>query len=116
MIHLLPGKLFRYFAIDNRNASLDSHGRPIQNYTDTGEKLKAVLADATPVEREQWQQVNHMVTHTITQPGKPSAKEGDRLRYNDRVFYIQGVVHPGDLGIWTIYYAEERSDLNGVHD
>jgi hypothetical protein len=27
----------------------------------------------------------------------------------DRYFYIQGVNEPGSLGIWTIYYAEERS-------
>ena len=29
-----------------------------------------------------------------------------------RYFYIQGIHEPGSLGIWTIYYAQERSDTH----
>lgn len=115
MIYLRPGNLFRYFSVEKQCASVDGHGRPTQSYQPSQRKVKGVLADATPVEKEQWQQVNHQITHTITQPGPPVAIEGDRLLYNGRVFYVQGIVHPGDLGLWTIYYAVERFDLHAIH-
>ena len=85
----------------------------LKTETENTEIIELVRAiDATPEEIERWQQRQHPITHTITQRGAPIAKEGDRLVFGSRYFYIQGVHEPGSLGIWTIYYAQERSDTH----
>jgi len=109
-MYLRPGNLFKDFTIEKRNEDATARGRVSAGYEPVPDIiLRAVLADADPDERERWQQQQHPITHTITQRGTPLAGEGDRLVLGDRYFYIQGVNEPGSLGIWTIYYAEERS-------
>ena len=54
---------------------------------------------------------DHIVTHTIVQSGPPKAKRTDRLILGERSFYICDVDEVGGLGFSTLYYAEERRDL-----
>ena len=113
-MYLRPGNLIKDFVVEPNDIHLDSRGRPFREYQIENEThIKAVLAEAKPDERERWQQLGHPISHTLTQRGKAKAKPGNRLIHGSRVFYIQGVDNVGELGIATIYYAEERSDLDG---
>lgn len=109
-----PGNLFKDFWVESKITSLTSRGRPTSSFgKDEAVHFLAVLAEAKPTEIERFRQIDHPITHTITQQGRPKAKAKDRLIHDGRIFYVQGVDNPGDLGLWTIYYAEERSDVDG---
>ena len=113
-MYLRPGNLFKDFTIEQKGEGTTARGRVTSGYSPkSGAQLSAVLADADPEEKERWQQQQHPITHTITQRGTPLAGEGDRLVHGSRYFYIQGVNEPGSLGLWTIYYTQERSDTHG---
>lgn len=114
-LHLRPGNLFKDFWVEKCVTGKTSRGRKTAAFQSEGApRLLAVLAEAKPEEIERFRQRSaHPITHTITQRGRPKAKPEDRLVYQGRYFYIQGVDCPGDLGLWTIYYAEERSDVDG---
>lgn len=110
-MHLRPGNLFKDFSIEKKGETLTSRGRAKSGYSgQTGEQLKAVLAEAKPQEKERWKQLQHPISHTITQKGTPKAGAEDRLILGERMFFIQGVDEPGAIGLWTIYYVEERFD------
>ena len=51
-------------------------------------------------------------THQIVQRGGEAAKPGDRLVRGRAHYYILGVDNVAAMGIATIYYAEERLDLD----
>ncbi|MDD3229164.1 MAG: hypothetical protein PHE09_08085 [Oscillospiraceae bacterium] len=113
MMYLRPGNLFKDFSIEKKGATLSTRGRAKSQYDgQTGEQLSAVLADAKPQEKDRWKQLQHPISHTITQKGTPKADAEDRLVLGDRTFFIQGVDDPGALGLWTIFYVEERFDGN----
>lgn len=113
-MYLRPGNLFKDFFVEPRTTAIGGRGRQAITYDTAGTThLLAVLAEAKPDEIERFKQTEHPITHTITQRGRPKAKAGDRLVHGGRLFYVQGIDEPGELGIWTIYYAEERSDVDG---
>lgn len=111
-MYLRPGNLYKDFVIEENVAGVSSSGRPKTSYEGTGTKmLSGVLAEATNKQKMRWEQLQHPITHTIVQDGKPKAKEEDKLILGERVFLVQGIDEPGSLGICTIYYAEERKDV-----
>lgn len=110
-MYLKPGNLYKDFTIEKKGASVTSRGRAKKEYaTDPADQIKAVLAEAKPQEKERWRQLQHPISHTIVQKGKLKATTGDRLIFGERMFFIQGIDEPGALGLWTIYYVEERFD------
>lgn len=112
-MYLRTGNLFKDFVIEKKDETTTARGRPKASYDKSkGNQLRAVLADADPREKERWRQQQHPISHIITQKGAPLAKEGDRLIFGSQIFYIQGVDDPAGLGIWTIYYVEERKDTH----
>ena len=112
-MYLRPGNLFKVFIIEKKGATITSRGRAKAEYdTSKGEQINAVLAEARPEEKERWKQLQHPISHTIVQKGRPKAAVEDRLVLGNRMFYIQGIDEPGALGLWTIYYVEERFDGN----
>lgn len=113
MHYLRPCSLFGAFAIERKKDGPAAHGRFASGYEDRGESLNGSLAEAKPEEIERFRQIGHPVSHTIVQRGRRVAAEGDRLRRNGCFYYVQGVDDPGGLGLWTIYYAEERRDADG---
>lgn len=81
-------------------------------YTGDGtDTLMGCLAEATDDDRTNHSNKEHIVTHTIVQPGSPKAKRADKLILGERVFYIVDIDDAGTLGLSTIYYAEERRDV-----
>jgi len=112
-MYLRPGNLFKDFNIERKGTTISTRGRAKSGYdSQQGEQLKGVLADAKPEEKERWRQLQHPISHTIVQEGKPKADPEDCLTLGERTFFIQGVDNPGSLDIWTIYYVEERFDGN----
>lgn len=109
-----PENLWKDFTIEAKTETTNSRGRAVDGYDiEHPTYTSAILCGATPKEIERFQQKEHPITHVISHKGKPKAKEGDRLILQNRTFYVQGVDDPGDQGIWTLYYCEERS---GTHD
>lgn len=109
-MRLVPGNLLKDFVVQPKAASVKkANGRlREQHRTDPPVRFRAVLANATPREIEQWRQMQHPITHTIVQRGAPSAQAEDRLVLDDRVFAVWGVNNIGALGMYTIYFVEER--------
>ena len=111
-MYLRPGNLFKKFIIEGDDEYIGKLGRPkASDDKDGGRMLTGCLADATEKDRERWKQLEHPITHTIVQAGAPKAKNEDKLVLGERVFIIWAVDDCGGLGITTIYYAEERTDI-----
>lgn len=105
--------MFKEFFIERNNQAITSTGRPTNAYATTMDSLKGCLAKADQKEIMNWNQLQGQISHTIVQSGYPKAKRGDRLRLEDRSFDVKSVDDCGGLGISTIYYVEERKDVNG---
>lgn len=112
-LYLRPGNLFKDFRVEKKEIAINSRGRPKGGYEESGDFLKAVLAKASPEEKERWKQMQHPISHTVVQKGSPKANPEDRLILGNRIFLIQGLDELGSLGLWTIYYVEERFDVRG---
>jgi hypothetical protein len=116
-MYLRPGNLYKDFIVEKKGASISSRGRAKKSYdSESGERIRGILAEAKPQEKERWRQLQHPISHTIVQKGKPKAGPEDRLVFGERIFFIQGVDEPGALGFWTIYYVEERFDGHEYQD
>ena len=110
-MYLRPGNLFKEFVIETDAETIGANGRPKANYQEKPRTLKGCLADTTDSDRERWKQLQHPLTHTVVQAGRPAAKPEDKLILGERVFLIHAVDDCGGLGLTTIYYAEERTDV-----
>lgn len=109
IFYLRPGNLYKDFFVAKCTSGVDGKGRPVKKYdSDHSVVIHAVLAQATPQEKARWEQIQHPITHTIVDRGHPKAAETDQLTCGNRKFYVQGVDEPGQLGLYTIYYVEER--------
>lgn len=110
-MYLRPGSLFHQFIVERKCLKPSENGRPQASFMPTLNVVRGVLSDAKSTEIVRWKALQHPVTHTIVQRyGDPAAKPGDRLVHNNRYFYVRGVDDASMLGIFTIYYVEERSD------
>ena len=79
-MYLRPGNLAKDFIIEQRSTSLSEIGRPKTAYQDDGNcMLKGVLAEADTRQKMRWEQLQHPITHTIVQTGKPMAEAEDKL-------------------------------------
>lgn len=108
-----PENLWKDFTIEVKTETTTARGRTKEAYTEQPDGfIHAILCGATTEQKLQYQQMEHPISHVISHEGKPRAKAGDRLILENRTFYVQGVDDPGDLGIWTLYYCEERSDTH----
>ena len=111
-MYLRPGNLLKEFIVEISVEGIDKRGRPVSTYVQNGcNTFKGVLAAASASEQIRWEQRSHPVTHTVVQYGKPSAKAGDKLVLGDRVFLVQDIDEAGTVGVATIYYVEERNDI-----
>lgn len=109
---LRPGNLYKEFVIEDNKADIGKTGRATASFSGDGSRtLKGALAEATPKQKVEWQQLQHPISHTIIQDGRPKAKAEDKLILGERIFLIQGIDDPGSIGVCTIYYVEERMDV-----
>jgi hypothetical protein len=110
---LLPGQEQREFAVLRPEGRENQRGQELVNgFTPVG-TIRAILAQAKPEEKERWKQLNHPVTHKIIMQHRPpfDIRPGDIFERAGRRFYMQAVPYdPGDIGHWTVFYCDERSD------
>lgn len=110
-------KSFNVYEIDSEVSARGRIGR-------TGDPklrgvLRCILSVAKLEEREHYHQIGVNVTHSLIQRGSPIAKEQDifalvKRGKEIRWFRVQAVHNKGEMDIDTIYYCEERRDLNGL--
>ncbi len=111
-MYLRPGNLYKDFVVEEITQDIGATGRPRSFYGGDGSRiLRGALAEADDKQKVRWKQLQHPITHTIVQNGRPKAKAEDKLVLGNRIFLIQGVDEPGGLGICTLYYVEERMDV-----
>lgn len=115
---LRPGQGFKSFTVLKRVGSVTKTGRPVTGHLEAQGSFFGIISQASPVEKEQWKQNGHPITHTIVQRGNTdNAVETDVLELcepgccNSRRFLVQTVQDPGELGHFLIYKVEERVDL-----
>lgn len=112
-MYLRTGNLIKDFVIEPLKRTKTTTGRAQTTYdTETRAILRGVIADAGTDAIARYSQTDHPVTHQITQRGGEKAKPGDRLVRDHAHYYILGVDNIAALGIATIYYVEERTDLD----
>ena len=110
-MYLRPGNLGRDFIIERKTAGISASGRTAVTFEPTGEVLHGVLSNAKTSEIQKWQQLQHDITHTVIQrAGGVRVDTGDRLNLNCLYFYIQGVDDISALGLFVLYYVEERAE------
>lgn len=114
---LRPGQGFQRFKSLTRNGNITGTGRPQTGaLTETGQVL-GIISQASQRDQDQWKQNGHPITHTIVQrAAKHQASATDILLLTgrdgkERRFLVQGKIDPGELGHFTVYYVEEREDL-----
>ncbi len=114
---LRPGQGFQRFGILSNEGGLSDRGKAQKTFTPAGEII-GMLTIASRGELQQWRgrelnkQDAHPVLYKIIQRGAENrAKPTDVLVLGDRKFTVRGVHNPADLNHFTVYYAEERNDL-----
>lgn len=122
MIRYRPGRELKVFEIRSKTVSVDSKGRvmkkadPADRDACIALRFKGMLSAAGPDEIDRWSQMQHPITHTITSRKREARRVKPEQvlildsREKERRFYVQGVSDPGELGIYTIIYAQERTD------
>lgn len=112
-MYLRPGSLFRQFLVEEKGTSTRDTGRKETVFRATGRMINGVLSDAKTQEIQRWKELQHPITHTIVQKDGPAlAKAGDRLVHGNKYFFVQGTDDASMLGMFVLYYVEERSDRN----
>lgn len=112
-MYFRPGNLIKDFVVEPVSRVKNSKGRAQTTYdTETRAILRGVIASADPKAVARYSQTDHPCTHQIVQCGGEAAKPGDRLVRGRAHYYILGVDNVAAMGVATIYYAEERLDLD----
>jgi len=111
---LRSGQELRAFSVLRPDKRETERGRITTNgYTEIG-RVRAILAQARPEEIQRWRQLTHPITHKVITRQKPDfeVRPGDIFERDGRRFYNQALPYnPGDIGHWTIFYCEERTDV-----
>lgn len=111
---LRPGQGFRQFTVLQKKGGKTATGRPMaQSLTPCG-VIYGIISQASQKEIEQWKQNGHPITHTILQRGTENRGKADdvlELNGTKRRFSVKGTHDPAELGHFTVYYVEERADL-----
>ncbi len=116
---LRPGQGFRWFDVLRRENDFTDNGKIAQDLTPAG-KIAGIIMAASIGDMQQWKggetykQNTHTVLYKIIERGSSKiAKPADVLKLDGRQFIITGMHDPGGLGHYTVYFVEERLDLNG---
>ena len=112
---MMPGQELREFTVLRPETRSTDNGREglTNQFVEIG-KISAILAQAKPEEIQRWRQLTHPITHKIIMQDRPpfDIKPGDIFERAGRRFYNQAIPYDvGDLGHWTIFYCEERTDI-----
>lgn len=113
-----PEKYMHTFFVFRRKNRKTASGRVMKDveYQTPFVIPDGILAEASQKEKEEWEQNQHPITHTVVsyQP-PPDVREKDVLvmKEDGRKYQVQGMENPGGTGCQTIYYVLERRDVYG---
>ena len=111
---LRPGQGFKPYTVLRRKGGVTAKGRPVTAKLEPIGRIMGIISQAGQMEKEQWKQSGHPITHTVIQRGTKAAGKADdvlELEGTGRRFLIQGTRDPGEIGHFTVYKVEEREDL-----
>jgi hypothetical protein len=111
---LNPGQELRTFTVYHPVKRETQLGRVVRDSEIEIGTCRAILAHASPEEKQRWRQLEHPITHKIIMQRQPefSIVSGDVFKHKNRRFVHQALPYNvGDLTHWTIFYCEERADL-----
>ncbi len=114
---LRPGQGFQCFKRLECQSGVSDRGRPQGGFTPAGEII-GMLAVASVGDMQQWrgqglnkQEAHPMLYKIIQQGNKNRAKHDDILMLGNRKFTVKGIHNPAGLDHFTVYFVEEREDL-----
>lgn len=113
-----PEKYMHTFFVFRRKNRKTASGRVMKDaeYQTPFVIPDGILAEASQKEKEEWEQNQHPITHTVVsyQP-PPDVREKDVLvmKEDGHKYQVQGMENPGGTGCQTIYYVLERMDVYG---
>lgn len=109
MVRFVPGWEQKRFEILRKTTATDAKGRV--NYSASPSRIGqffGMLANASQKEQEQWKQMGHPITHTISLKNSSGAKPEDILMTSGRKFYVQSINPVAEVGLYEVIYCEER--------
>jgi len=113
-VMLNPGQELRGFTVYHPVKRETPLGRQVRDSEIEVGQIRAILAVASSEEKQRWRQLEHPITHKIIMQRRPgfSIVSGDVFKHNGRRFVHQALPYDvGDIGHWTIFYCEERTDI-----
>lgn len=110
-----PKELQRTFHVQDPTREQTEDGWKT-SYADTGDSFVGVIADADTRALTVAQQAGFVLTHLVVASEAPKARNGQRLRVEavaarglpERFFEIEKVQDPGEMGLFTMYYTEQK--------
>ena len=109
MITFRPGQQLKVFTIERAGYGETDGGTPVDGQPELISSCEGSIARATQRQKEEWRQNNHPISHRIVVRGETVAKATDVfVTESGRKFYVQGTGNPLEVGIFTVYYCEER--------
>lgn len=111
--NIVPGSGFCLFMVLRKSTTVDKRGNSISSYIKTNDVFYGILSQTSQVEKEQYFQSGHPITHKIVQHGAVTkAKSTDVLMIEDgRTFYVEAIESPLGISSTMIYDVEERFDI-----
>lgn len=97
-------------------AKKNAEGRPTSgkqdiDYKDPIARFFGTISNASQKEIEYHKQIGHPISHEIIVYHRIDVKPEDIITLENRKFYVQSVRDPGELGIVTCIYTEEKQAL-----
>ncbi len=119
---LRPGQGFRYFTVLKSEGGVAKNGRPEIQVLKPFGRIAGMIMRASHGEveqwksRNQWKQEGHPITHKVIQYGsRGSVNPSDILELvqssKTRRFVVKGIQEPAELNHFTVFFVEEREDL-----
>lgn len=84
-----------------------------KTWKDTGIRVKGMLSQIGPKERETYKQDGYEVSHTLVSFGGPRLSQNDflYLEKEDRIFRVETDHNHAEIDHFTAYRLNERKDL-----
>lgn len=110
---LRPGQGFCKYTVLRKTSGVTEKGRPANGKLIPVGEIMGIRTQANQTDKEQWKQKGHPISHTIVQRGTADVKPADilELEGTNRRYCVRGLRDPAELGHFTVYFVEEREDL-----
>lgn len=109
-IFMTPGEQIKTFEVYSKVSMTSSYGKILKGDSVKSGKIYGTISESDQREKEEWNRLNHPISHTIVVHGACSVKAEDILLSEEkREFIVQGVENPAGMGIFYIIYCLHKS-------